>query len=317
MKALFWLYLLFFPVAAQPGDTLNQAISHYESGNYSEAVDLLSPDAESPDVSAERIFWLGKAYLKSREWDEAVESMDKAVKLKPSNALYHLWLGRAYGSRAENRFFGLNDARRLLKEFKKAKELDPDDIDIRFDLLEFYARAPGIVGGSKDKAWEEAEAIAKLDPAVGHTARATIYEREKKWDLARKEYDSAVQEFPDNANVQKDLAQYLLNREEFEAALESASKVLELDPKSKQALYIKAVSRIKLGKDLEETVRSLETMASGSLKDEDPAREDVYCWQGIAYHLNGEDDKAKQALKKALEINPDHEMAKEYRKKIK
>ncbi|MEJ2111333.1 MAG: tetratricopeptide repeat protein [Acidobacteriota bacterium] len=314
MKALFWLYLLVFPGALQPGNTLNQAIDQYENGAYRKSIALLSPD--NPDVSAEKLLWLGKTYLKIREWDKAVQFMEKAVKLEPSNALYHLWLGRAYGSRAENRFFGFNDARRLLKEFKKAEELAPDDIDIRFDLLEFYAQAPGIVGGGKDKAWEEAEAIAKLDPAIGHTARATIYEREEKWDLAREEYVSAVQKFPDNANVHKDFAQYLLNRKEFEEAFESAAKALKLDPKSKQALYITAVSRIQLGKDLEEAVKSLETMASGPLKDEDPARENIYCWQGIAYHLDGEEEKAKLALKKALEMNPDHAMAKEYLKKI-
>jgi tetratricopeptide (TPR) repeat protein len=107
-----------------------------------------------------------------------------------------------------------------------------------------------------------------------------------------------------------------LNRKEFEEAFESAAKALKLDPKSKQALYITAVSRIQLGKDLEEAVKSLETMASGPLKDEDPARENIYCWQGIAYHLDGEEEKAKLALKKALEMNPDHAMAKEYLKKI-
>jgi tetratricopeptide (TPR) repeat protein len=111
MKALFWLYLLVFPGALQPGNTLNQAIDQYENGAYRKSIALLSPD--NPDVSAEKLLWLGKTYLKIREWDKAVQFMEKAVKLEPSNALYHLWLGRAYGSRAENRFFGFNDARRL------------------------------------------------------------------------------------------------------------------------------------------------------------------------------------------------------------
>ncbi|MEJ2110749.1 MAG: hypothetical protein P8Z37_12740, partial [Acidobacteriota bacterium] len=114
------------------------------------------------------LFWLAKSYLKNREWDNAVDTMRKSVEMEPSNATYHLWLGRCYGARADNRFplFAYGDAKHLLEEFKLARELAPKDIGIRFDLMEFYAQAPGIAGGDEEKAWAEAEAIAQLDPAA-------------------------------------------------------------------------------------------------------------------------------------------------------
>ena len=49
--------------------------------------------------------------------------------------------------------------------------------------------------------------------------------------------------------------------------------------------------------------------------DEDPAREDVYYWQGVLYDLTGNKTKAKDTLEKTLLVNPSHEMAKEYLKK--
>jgi tetratricopeptide (TPR) repeat protein len=302
-------------MTSQAEGILDQAVGFYERGEYRNTVDLLAPLVGKPDAPAEMAFWLGKSYIKIRKWDKAVDELERSVKLAPSNALYHLWLGRAYGARAENRIFKYNDARRLLKEFKKASELAPDNIDIRFDLLEFYAQAPGIVGGGEDKAWAEAQTIAKLNPVVGYTARATIYERKEKWDPAAKEYEQAVREYPVNANAYKDLAQFLFNREDYEGALSNVIKALELDGKSKQSAFLAAACRIQLGVDLDKAGNSLQALAERPLGDEDPAREDIYYWQGVLYHREGEEAKSKDALEKALEINPKHRMAEEYLKK--
>ena len=192
MKSLVLLFLMALPFGSQPEGTLNRATELFGNGAYRKANDLLSTADDSPDASAEINFWLGRSFLKLREWDKAVQEFENAVQTEPSNARYRLWLGRAYGARAENSFIGFTDARRVIREFRKASELDPDNITIRFDLLEFYAQAPGIVGGGKDKAWAEAELISKLNTVRGYTARATIYEREEKWDLAEKELTQAT-----------------------------------------------------------------------------------------------------------------------------
>jgi tetratricopeptide (TPR) repeat protein len=315
MSTMLWLCLLSLNAGFLPEGILEQAIHHYQKGEYSKAVDMLSPMAKKGDTTPETLFWLAKSYLKSREWDKAVSAMEKAVEMKPKSAAYHLWLGRAYGARAENRVFGFNDARRLLREFRKANELDPNDIGIRFDLLEFYAQAPGIVGGGEEKAWAEAESIAKLDPPAGYTARATIYERKEKWDLAEKEYAEAVRNYPGNPNVHKDMAQFLFSRGNFEGALKNARNALELESDSAQALFLEAVSQIRLGIDLEKAKKSLEKLSSGLLGDEDPAREDVYYWQAVLYDRENDREKAKATFEKALEVNPAHGVTKDYLKK--
>jgi len=314
MNILLWLCLLVLPSATPPEEILNQAVNHYQKGEYKKAVDLLAPIGKKPDATAEISFWLGKSFLKVREWDKAVKEMEKIVEMEPANAVYHLWLGRAYGARAENRFFGFNDARRLHGEFKKAKALAPENIDIRFDLLEFYAQAPGIVGGGEDKAWIEAEEITKLNPIVGYTARATIYERKEKWDLAQKEYMKATEEYPENADIHKDMAQFQLSRENYKGALENALRSLSLNDASKQGLLIVAISRIHLGRDLEKAEQDLQTFLSNPLEEEDPAPEEIYYWQGVLYHQKGEKEKSKEAFNRTLEINPKHEMAKQYLK---
>jgi Tfp pilus assembly protein PilF len=317
MKIPVIVFFLVLPIVSPPDGILNQAIALYEKGDYREAVSLLSSGGNSSNNSAELKFWLGKSCLKARKWDDAVKEMEKAVKMEPSNAMYHLWLGRAYGARAEHRIVGYNDARRLLKEFKKAAELAPDNITIRFDLLEYYAQAPGIVGGSKDKARREAEEISKLKSVRGYTARATIYEREKKWDLAKKEYMQATLDFPNDADTHKDMAQFLFDREDYENALSNVRKALELHDSSKQSRLLAAASQVRLGRSLEEAGNTLLGLAAGPLQDEDPAFENVYYWLGVYYFKKGEKEKSKKAFESALDFNPDHRKAKKYLEEFK
>jgi tetratricopeptide (TPR) repeat protein len=317
MNSLILLFLMLLPVGSEPAGILDRAIVLFEKGEYRKANDLLSSATDSPDVSAEIRFWLGKTELKLRKWDKAVKEMEKAVRMEPSNAMYHLWLGRAYGARAENRIFGFNDARRVLREFREAGRLNPESITVRFDLLEFYAQAPGIVGGSKDKAWAEAEAIAKLNPVTGYTARATIYEHEKKWDMAEKEFVQATLDYPSNADAHKDLAQFFLDRKNFKRALLSAQKALELDNHSSQSRFILAVSRIQLGQDTEKARETLLKLTEESLGEESPSFEDTHYWLGVYYFNKGENENSKDAFESVLVYNPDNEKAKDYLSKIK
>ena len=69
------------------------------------------------------------------------------------------------------------------------------------------------MGGSFDKAFEQAKEIKALDPIVGHRAYAFIYSQQKKPDLAKKEYADAIREQPDSPKAHSYLGQYLVNTE--------------------------------------------------------------------------------------------------------
>ena len=66
------------------------------------------------------------------------------------------------------------------REFEQAVALDPNYVEARSDLLEFYLGAPRSFGGGIDKAEVQADAIAKLDPAMGQRARALIEQKIKQ-----------------------------------------------------------------------------------------------------------------------------------------
>ena len=136
----------------------------------------------------------GKAAMARNDAEAAASLFEKAVAQNLKSAEAHYWLGSAYGSQAEKAsIFGQASlAGKTRDEFEKAVELDPNHLDARFGLIQFYAFAPGFMGGSYEKAFAQAAEIRKRDPLRGHRAAAFIYAQQKKTEEAKKEYFDAV-----------------------------------------------------------------------------------------------------------------------------
>ncbi|MBN1566959.1 MAG: tetratricopeptide repeat protein [Acidobacteria bacterium] len=319
MKTFTLMILLVFFPALQPEAGLHEGKELYAKGKYSHAADAFQKLADASPSNTEVRIWLGRSYLKMRQWDRAVREMEKAVQIQPDNAYYHLWLGRACGDRASNSSFitAPGWARRVLKEFETARKLAPENLDVRFDLLEYYLEAPGIMGGGKGKAEAEAQAIAGLNSEKGYIARATIHIKNKKWDMARKELEKAVLEYPQSVSAFNDLAGFLLDRNDYEEALHYANKALLLESNSKRARLIAAAAKIRLKTDLDETAKTFQDFVAGSLRDGDPSFEEVYYWLGECFLAKGDKAKAKESFKSALIYNPEYGRAKESLSKLK
>lgn len=162
----------------------------------------------------------GEAFQNQDKYEDAIKEFRAAVKLSPNNSMAHLWLARALGRKTEKsnplrQAFMVGDVR---SEFEKAVQLDPRNVDARSDLLEFYLEAPGVFGGGMDKARQQAEAIARLDPADGHNAWARIAEKEKRYNVAEREYRAAVAAKPDAAGYRRDLEKFLQRRDRAQRA---------------------------------------------------------------------------------------------------
>src|SRR5207253_9653669 len=144
----------------------------------------------------------GRAAL-GRDPEKAATLLEKAVAESPNNAEAHYLLGSAYGSMAQHAsIFGQPGlAKKTHDEFERAVQRDPNLIDARLGLIEYYMLAPGFMGGDREKAVQQANEIKKRDMFDGHRAFASIYRHEKKPELARKEYVDAVKEMPTSAKA--------------------------------------------------------------------------------------------------------------------
>ena len=144
--------------------------------------------------------WLGRAYFAEGAWAKAAESFERASELDPRSAPAQYYLGAAYGRQAM-RASKLKQpflAKKVQRAFERAVEIDPEYLDARLGLLDFYRMAPGFMGGGMDKARGQAAEIRKRDPLRGAYAFASIALAEKRPDLAAKEYELAIASAPDS-----------------------------------------------------------------------------------------------------------------------
>jgi tetratricopeptide (TPR) repeat protein len=168
------------------------------SGRVDEAISTLQQQtAQSlpPANEAEDNNLLCRAYFMVEDWDRGISACQRAVSLAPDNSSYHLWLGRVYGEKAAHTGFlsAVGLAKKVRSEFERSVELDPQNWEARADLAEFYLEAPGIVGGGKDKARAQADALTSLNPAMAHYVCGRIAEKNKDLASAENEYHGAIE----------------------------------------------------------------------------------------------------------------------------
>lgn len=135
---------------ADPSSAIQTAQRQMTAGNYTAAISTLQAAVPGNPSSAELFYWLGRAYYEVRDWDSAVAQGEKSTSLDAKSSLYHDWLGREYGGKADrDRSFSM--AKKVKSEFKEAVQLDPSNIAARRDLEEYCLDAPWIAGGAKTR----------------------------------------------------------------------------------------------------------------------------------------------------------------------
>jgi tetratricopeptide (TPR) repeat protein len=163
------------------------------AGRVDEAITALQQRVSASSTDAEANHWLGRAYYSLEDWDHAIQYGEKAVELSPNQSTYHMWLARAYGEKADSASFlsAPGWAKKARVAWERAVQIDPSSVEARTDLAEFYFEAPGIVGGGKDKARAQADALMKLAPEKAHWVYARIAEKDKDSATAENEYKAA------------------------------------------------------------------------------------------------------------------------------
>jgi tetratricopeptide (TPR) repeat protein len=187
----FFLIVLVSMLSFSPALATETPQSLLAAGRIDQALQILD---HQPAPIAETYNLTCRAYFEVEAWDAAIPACEKAVALAPDNSVYHLWLGRAYGEKADRSIFfkAVGLAKKLRTEFERSVELDPGNWQARTDLAEFYLEAPAIVGGGRDKARAQATQLMPLNPAIAHWVSARIAEKENDPDTAEREYHAAI-----------------------------------------------------------------------------------------------------------------------------
>ena len=313
--AVLWLAILLILSAPQvAADTLSQAQNQFELGQYRQAKALLEG---APDLSrdARMQYWLARVHYELRDWDKAIASAEKAVELDGSRSEYHQWLARACGEKAE-RSRSLFLARRVKKELEEAVRLGPSNVSARRDLVHYYLEAPWIAGGSKDKAREQIESIAALDAVQGHLARADYWREENKLDEVEREYRQVLQASPTSPDPYFEIADYYLDRNDAARVEQAAEQAARVNPTDSRLGFFRGVARVLSGNRAGEAEQMLRGYLQSVSRSENPSHASALAWLGTLFERQGKRKEAATQYRAALEINPQHEGAREGLKRV-
>jgi len=268
LSSLFLLALVRQPALAAPSPKELLA-----AGRVDDAIQTLEQQIQRSPTDAESYNLLCRADFMLDEWDRGMAACERARNLDPQNAVYQLWLGRIYGEKADHAAFwsaaGL--AKKARTAFERAVELDPKYWEARTDLAEFYLEAPGIVGGGKDKARAQADAIMPLNPGMAHWVLGRIAEKNKDAASAEQEYRAAVTTSHSGSRAWFDLASFLRRANRFDE-MERALRNLESSPLDyPPSLMDGAGILLRTGRDLPLAVRLLRRYFSTGPVEEAPA----------------------------------------------
>lgn len=156
-------------VAAQTPNVAEQVEALWQDKNYTAAHQLLSPQVTGKTRDAKLLALLGRTEALLDNNERAEELLEKAVKYDAANADYQHWYATVSCNLAGNAsmFSALGYAKRCKSAYEKALELAPSNPRSYIALGQFYAQAPSIAGGDKDKALQLADKLALIDPLQG------------------------------------------------------------------------------------------------------------------------------------------------------
>jgi tetratricopeptide (TPR) repeat protein len=129
--------------------------------------------------------------------EQAVELFTKAAEREPKNADYQYWVGDANFDRVDDvgMLSQMSVASAGRKALEKAIVLDPNHVGAHYGLGQYYFQAPGIAGGSVEKAKKEGATLLAIPGGkgayLGNMFLAEIAAKAEDWAEMSRRYIAA------------------------------------------------------------------------------------------------------------------------------
>jgi tetratricopeptide (TPR) repeat protein len=285
----------------------------FESRDYVAARDCFERYLGAHPTDAAAMGTLGRTCLALRRPWRAVHWLEEATRREPARSELHDWLAQAYGTAAERagvlHQFGL--AIKARKQFERAVELDPANLDAREDLIEFQIEAPGFLGGSAERARANAADLESRDRLRGRLAQGSIDLRNLGLAGAEREMLQTAAEFPADPRPRLALGAAYARAGRYDRAFESLESALRLDPDGGDEALELARTAVLAGQRLD---RAAELLRAGlkRLPPGDPAAlADTHQALGAVLEKQGDAEHALHHYRTAVRLDPDLPPARE------
>jgi tetratricopeptide (TPR) repeat protein len=302
------------PALADPGQSITDIIT---SGQIDLAIRLLNTRIQSSPNDAEAYHLLSKAYYHLNKWDQSIDYGEHAVTLAPNNSEYWMWLGRAYGEKADTSSFvaAYSLAKKVKASFEKSVELDGRNVAARTDLSEYYMEAPAVIGGGTDKALDQAKQISAVDPARAHWVYARLDEKKKDYGAAEGEYVQAIHLSNNYGSYWLNLANLYRQTDHWPQMESAIQRGVSSSNKSNAVYYNAATIYDHAGRNLPEAANLLRKYIAVGGSDEAPIFQAHYLL-GTILQKQGDKHGAAAEYRIALNLAGDYAPASDALKKL-
>jgi tetratricopeptide (TPR) repeat protein len=225
------LMLLVAPVGA--GSPAADLATH---GHWKRLKAQVEPRAATNPNDAEAQWLLSRVRMAYRDYDAALAPAERAASLDPKNAEYRWQVAQVVGELASRAsiFKQIGLAKRYKSEVEAALALSPKYTEALTGLMEYYNRAPGIVGGDKKKAAQMADEIMAINKVDGCIAKIRLLGQQSPVPLDQVEqlWVQAVQADPSRYEPHLNLANLYASgtNPRWELAAKEATIVRTMDP---------------------------------------------------------------------------------------
>ena len=280
-------------------------------GRVDDAIRLLKDRVQAAPNDAQAYNLLTRTYFYLGRWDEAAAAAERAVALEPSASDYQLWLGRAAGEKAAHASFvtAVRMVPRIRSAFERAVQLDGSNSEARTDLAEFYMEAPAFLGGGKDKALAQAEALAAQDAAAAHWVKAQLAQHAKKFETAEQEYRAAIAASKQPGGRWLDLAGFYLSRGRLEEMESAVNKAASEDVAPSTVPYEAALLLFQAGRNFPGAVELLQRYLAGGSQPEDAPAYRAHYLLGNILEKQGNMQAAAAEYRAALSLASEFDQA--------
>jgi tetratricopeptide (TPR) repeat protein len=167
-----------------------RASAHYSLNQFSEAAnDFSAALREKGGASGDWILYsqLGISYFNLKKYDEAIQTLQKALALKPGQSATSEFLGKAYLKKG-TAHLQAKQYDQAVDTLRKARDAGPKDGFVFYNLGEAYLFQKNYA--EAERAYNQA---LELLPRSGEvfSRLGLVYEKQKKWDLSLSAYQKA------------------------------------------------------------------------------------------------------------------------------
>ena len=310
MKYFLTIFFTTIIVLANGQTTLEKGKKLYEDKKFAEAQKLLKTVDDDHSDYAGAQYYLGRIAFDENKYDDAADYFEEAVDTNENVAEYQNWYGNALGNIARDANMVRQGmlAPKMKNAWEKAVALNPQYIDPRQSLIQFYLEAPGFMGGSVDKAKEMAKEIMKVKPAEGHRQLGNIYVREKQIPEAEKEFIAMAKADP---ALTPGLANFYVNQKQFEKAFSLFEEALKKNPDDPLATYQYGRASAVSGLRLDQGEQYLKKYLTYTPKPNEPSHAGANMRLAQIHEKRGNKSEARKFYETALKLDANMKEAKE------